>query len=397
MNPGAMALLLLLMLIAAPACAADGPGVTVRVLTDYAPGRYTGPLTPSPPHADGNPRRAIEVAWPGRAERLIFSHEESYCPVLELPSGAAMCNQFFEGNLGDAELFNDPGRKESNSWVEVVSTGPRPAWVRWHYRCVNMRDDTRPRLQATEDYYAYPNGLTLRRMAYRSLMPDRVEGYSTQPVELFGIGPVGSTFRDLFPAEAAHGGHRVLTVVELFGKRRYDVFWGADGSVRRRGTDADLTAIAASRGYALIMPFRDRLLFAAMGPASGFAVDRNQLIDHCTSGALGGCEWGQGIWDHWPIGWLNSQTSNWKEGSAYPYSFGSIGQFFVPPGRRIGKFSPDYFKLCEDMENNHWTENRTFAVLLGGASTEAEIVRLGRRWLEHGPTCLQPGSVEKLR
>lgn len=63
----------------------------------------------------------------------------------------------------------------------------------------------------------------------------------------------------------------------------------------------------------------------------------------------------------------------------------------------LGKFSPDYFKLCEEMENNHWTENRTFAVLLGGAATEAEVVRLGRKWLEQGPGCMEPRSVERLR
>ena len=58
--------------------------------------------------------------WTDRSTRFVFSHEASYCPLLELPSGAAMCNQFFEGNLGDAELFNNLGRKEQNSSVAIV-------------------------------------------------------------------------------------------------------------------------------------------------------------------------------------------------------------------------------------------------------------------------------------
>ena len=94
---------------------ADMPtsGVSAVEVHDYAPGHYTGPLTPSPPHADVNAKKAVVVYWKDHAHRFIFSHEASYCPILELPSGAGMCNQFFEGNLGDAELFNNLGRKET--------------------------------------------------------------------------------------------------------------------------------------------------------------------------------------------------------------------------------------------------------------------------------------------
>jgi hypothetical protein len=51
------------------------------------------------------------------------------------------------------------------------------------------------------------------------------------------------------------------------------------------------------------------MLFAVLGQASGFPAEKSQLIDHCTPGAEGGAGWGAGLWDHWPIGWLNSQTS----------------------------------------------------------------------------------------
>jgi hypothetical protein len=145
------------------------------------------------------------------------------------------------------------------------------------------------------------------------------------------------------------------------------------------------------------MPFQERLLFAVLGEASGFDPARNQLVDHCTAGAEGGCAWGTGLWDHWPIGWLNSQTSYWKPGSPYPYSFGSIGQFFVPPGKRIHSFATDYPETCHDMELNRWTERRTFGVLLGAAKTEAEIRRIGRAWLAKGAGCMAPESLAKLR
>ena len=75
------------------------PGVSAVEVSDYAPGHYTGELTPSPPHADMNPGKAIVVFWKDQPQRLVFSHEASYCPILELPNGAGMCNQFFEGNI----------------------------------------------------------------------------------------------------------------------------------------------------------------------------------------------------------------------------------------------------------------------------------------------------------
>ncbi len=373
------------------------PGVSAVEVSDYAPGHYTGPMEPSPPHADGNARKAVVVYWADRAERFIFSHEASYCPLLELPSGAAMCNQFFEGNLGDAELFNNPGRRERNSFVDVLDAGPEHVWVRWTYFCVNMNDDTHPRLRGTEDYFAATNGLVLRRMSYQSLMPDDIVGYGTQPVELFGVAPVGATIADLFRRDPAHGDYRTLTALDLYSDTRYDIFWDDAGGVRRRGDDSTLAAISRSRGCALVMPFREQLLFAVLGEASGFPRDRNQLIDHCTPGAEGGCGWGTGLWDHWPIGWLNSQTSLWKPGSPYSYSFGSIGQFFVPPGQRIRSFSPDYFELCKDMELNRWTERRQFAVLLGATSRWSEVVRIGRGWLDQGARCMDPQSLAGLR
>jgi hypothetical protein len=372
-------------------------GVAAVEVSDYAPGHYAGPLTPSPPHADGNARKAVVVVWKDHPQRFVFSHEASYCPLLELPSGAAMCNQFFEGNLGEAELFNNLGRKEKNSFVDIIQSGPERVWVRWTYFAVNMNDDTKPRLRGTEDYVAYPNGLVLRRMTYESLMPDAVVGYSTQPVELFGVAPAAKLVRDLFPRDAQRGDFHTHAALDLYSERRYDVYWGEDGAVRRSGDDATLAAIARSPGCALVLPFRDRLQFAVLGHASGFPAEKNQLVDHCTPNAEGGCAWGAGLWDHWPIGWLNSQNSLWKPGSPYAYSFGSIGQFFVPDGKRIRSFGQDYPQFCQDMELNRWTANRVFYVLLGAAREWDDIRRIGRGWLDKGRDCAKPESLADLK
>lgn len=373
------------------------PGVCALEVNDYAPGHYKGPLTPSPPHADMNAKKAVIVFWKDHSQRFVFSHEASYCPVMELTSGAAMCNQFFEGNLGDAELMNNLGRKEKNSFVDIVQSGPQRVWVRWTYFAVNMKDDTQPRLRGTEDYFAYPNGLVLRRMTYESLMPDNVVGYSTQPVELFGVVPAGSLIKDLFPRDAERGDYHTHAVLDLYSDRRYDIFWGEKGAVRRRGDDASLAAISRSPGCALVLPFREKLLFAVLGDASGFSAGKNQLVDHCTPGAEGGAGWGAGLWDHWPIGWLNSQTSSWKPGSPYAYSFGSVGQFFVPDGKRLKSFWHDYSGYCNDMRLNRWTASRVFYVLLGAAREWDDVRRIGRSWLDKGKGCAGPESVADLK
>ena len=372
-------------------------GVSAMEVNDYAPGHYTGALTPSPPHADMNAKKAVIVFWKDSPCRFVFSHEASYCPVLELPNGAAMCNQFFEGNLGEAELFNNQGRKEKNSFVDIIRSGPEQVWVRWTYFAVNKDNDTQPRLRGTEDYFAYPNGLVLRRMTYASLMPNDIVGYSTQPVELFGVLPQGGVVKDLFLRDASHGDYNTLSVLDLYSHRRYDIYWDERGGVRRDGDDATLAAITESPGSALVIPFRDRLLFAALGTASGFSPKQNQFVDHCTPGATGGAGWGQGMWDHWPVGWLNSQAHEWKPGSPYAYSFGSVGQFFVPEGKRLKSFWKDYSEYCKDMEFNRWTEKRVYYVLLGSATDWDEIRQIGRSWLDKGTNCAQPESIANIK
>ena len=316
-----------------------------------------------------------------------------------------MCSQFFEGNIrgepenhkGSAELFNIRGRKEKNNFIDVIQRGPQRVWVRWNYFAVSKDDDTQPRLRGTEDYFAYPNGLVLRRLTYESLMPDSYFGYSQQPVELFGVAPVGKLPQDLFAYDAEKKGYLTLAAIDIYSDRQYEIFWGDEGEVRRRGDDATLTAISKSPGRALVMPFSERMCFMVFGDASGFAAESSDLVDHCTPGVKSGCEWGQGLWDHWPIGWLNSQASDWKPGSPYSYSFGSIGQFFVPEGKRYTSFVKDYFGNAKDMDLNRWTSRGVYYVLLGTGRDWDDIRRIGRSWLDKGKDCASPEGIADLK
>ncbi len=211
------------------------PGITIAEVSDFAPAHYKGTLSPSPPHADHNPGKSIVIKWNARPHRLIFTHEASYDPILELPNGASLCNQFFEGNLGWGELFNNNGRKERNRLGDFVQHDSARAWVRWNYFCVNKDDDAKPILRGTEDYVTYPNGLVWRRLTYQSLMPDDPKGYSWQPIDFFGAATAGTTWNDLFARDEQHGDYLVGTVVDAYSPRRYDLFWDDNGNVRRNG------------------------------------------------------------------------------------------------------------------------------------------------------------------
>ena len=141
-------------------------GVSVVEVSDYVFGNYQGQL-PSPPCADLNPKKAVIIFWKEFPFRFVFAHEGSYCPWFEFPSGAGVCYQFFEGNHGWAELFNQWGRQERNSFVDIIEAGPKRVWVRWTYFGVNA-EAGQPAYRATEDFWAHPNGLVMRRQTYRT-------------------------------------------------------------------------------------------------------------------------------------------------------------------------------------------------------------------------------------
>jgi len=198
-------------------------GVAAFEVTDYVYGNYRGDF-PSPPHADGNPRRAFIVIWKDLPYRLVFAHEGSYCPWFELPSGAAVCYQFFEGNQGWAELFNDWGRKQRNSYVEILENHPRRVWLRWTYFGVNMKNGDAA-YRGTEDFWAYPNGLVLRRQSYETLRAGDARGHAREPIEMIGMCPVGKRWVDVLARDGATGESHALAALDPFSRKRYDVFW----------------------------------------------------------------------------------------------------------------------------------------------------------------------------
>jgi hypothetical protein len=375
--------------------ARTAPGVSAVEVKDYAPGGYKGEMTPSPHHADMNAKRAIIVTWKDKPHRFVFSHEASYCPWMELPNGVGLCNQFFEGNKGYAELFNDKGRKTRNSFVDVVRSGPGQVWVRWNYFCVNQDDDTQPALRGTEDYLTHPNGLMWRRLTYTTMMPDKPEGYSWQPIDYFALAPNGTEWRDLFPRDEEHNDNHIVSVLDLYSDKHYDVFWDDNGKARRNG-DADLLLeISHSKGFAMVMPLKAGHLFTIIGAAGGFPPEKSQVVDHSFNDT-GGWGWGAARWDHWPIGWRNAQMNNYKPGeSQYPYHFGPISHYMVNHSLKDGP--KDYNREAEDMELNRWSERMVFHTMTGRAENMEAIRKVAREWLDQGEGCARPESVAHLQ
>ena len=369
-------------------------GVSAFEVSDYAPGLYQGPLEPSPPHADLNPKKAIIVIWKDGSHRFVFSHEASYCPWMELPNGVGLCNQFFEDNTGWAELFNQNGRKEHNSSVDIIQSGPRRVWVRWNYCCVNKRDDSHPALRGTEDYVAWPNGYVWRRLTYETLMPGKPDGYSWQPIDFFALAPTGTTWKDLFPQDPQHGDYHVGSVLAAYSNLQYDVYWDDEGKARRRGNAKLLLEISHSPGFALVMPFKAGFLFTIMGGASGFPPEKSQVVDHSFNDT-GGWGWGSARWDHWPIGWVNAQIHDYKPGSPYPYSFGPFSHYILD--KPIKNAKQDFPVEARDMKLNRRTERHEFYTLTGMSHDLESIRKLAREWLDQGNGCAEPESIASLR
>jgi hypothetical protein len=367
-------------------------GVQAFEVNDFSPCGYTGPFTPSPPHADLNPRKATLIKWKDRRHRFVFSHEASYTPWIELPGGIGLCNQFFESNRA-AELFNQNGRKQRNSSVDIIESGPNRVWVRWNYICVHENDNENAALRGTEDYVSYPNGLVWRRLTYETLRPDDPDGYSFQPVDFFCLSPSKLTWADLFPRDREHGDYHVGSVVDAYSDRSYHKFWDDKGKSRRVGDANLLLGISRSKGLAMIAPFKAASLFTVLGAASGFPSSKSQVVDHSFKDT-GGWGWGALRWDHWPVGWINSEAHDREPGSTYPYHFGQFSHYIVDQPIRDAKV--DFPKAVTNMELNRWTERHVFYTLTGVARDEATVRSIARRWLDKGSECANPVSVADL-
>ncbi len=348
-------------------------GVSAIEVTDYVYGGYQGDF-PSPPHADVNPKRAVVIIWKDFPYRFVFSHEGSYCPWFELPSGAALCYQFFEGNAGWAELFNDWGRKERNSFVDVLESGPRRVWVRWTYFGVNMKNGE-PAFRGSEDFWAYPNGLILRRQSYDTLKPGDARGYAREPIEMIGMCPVGKRWTDVLSVGAESGESHALAVLDPFSTRRYDVYWkhkpGTVWEAVPRRAGASWKELDDAAGVALVVPMKEGAPFCIFGDASGFRHDFTRIKEHSHKDT-GGIGWISQSWDHWPIGWLNSQAHavDAESLARYPNHFSPAGM--------------DFFALP-----NEESARGNFYSLIGVGGGIERIRALAREWLEFGPARIQ--------
>ncbi len=376
-------------------------GVRAIEVNDYMYPGYKGDIKPGAPHADLNPKKAIIIAWGDKKHQFVFCHEASYVPLLMVPNGGGLCNQFFEAAGG--ELFCEPGRRERNSFVSIIESGPERAWVRWNYFCV-PKTEAPPVLHGTEDYIAYPNGLIWRRLTYRSLKPDDYRAYSWQPIDFFCTIPPGVEWETIVQKDAEHGDAHVGAVLDAASDNRYDIFWGipkpgvvhgggyGKDKARRNGNNATLQQIAHSRlGFAMVMPFKGEMPFIILGRASGF--ERNQLIDQ-TFKDTAGYGWGAVEWDHWPIGWLNSMSNIRKPDSPYPYHIASMSHYIIePPLKNSGEFR---VRLKQDREHSLWSERHVYYTLSGVGTDFEKIRKLSKKWLEKGKACATPDSVADL-
>lgn len=343
-------------------------GVAAFEVTDYNYGNYLGGFE-GPSHADGNPRRAVIILWKEHPFRFVFWHEASYCPFLELPSGAAASFQFFEGNAGWAELFNNFGRKERNSFVEILDPGPKRVWVRWTYHGVNLTSGEAG-YRGTEDFFAFPNGLILRRQSYQTLRPGDDRGYAREPVELIGMCPAGKLWFDVLKGHPATGESHALIALDPFSQNRYDVFWkrkpGGIWEANPRRTGSPWIEMNNARGIVLAMPMLDGMPFTAFGDASGFRYDYTRIKEHSHTDT-GGVGWVSQSWDHWPVGWVNSQ--------GHPVDENSLAQYpnhFSPAGM-------DFFAL-----SNEESERGVYYSLIGVGRDTKQMRRVVRQWLELG-------------
>jgi hypothetical protein len=349
--------------------AKDGqsPLISIKEVSGYRFGGYAGEFK-SPPHADLDATRAVIIRWPALPCQFVFSHEGSYCPWFEFPSGAAQCFQFFEGNDGWAELFNNFGRKEENSFVEIMKDDGQEAWVHWTYFGVNQESGQKG-YRGSEDFHACANGLILRRQSFQTLRPGDPHGYAREPIEMIGMCPRGKLWRDVLEFDEKTGESHALAVLDVFSTNRYDVYWKrkpdslAASTGRREGCPWDL--IDNSKGVIVAIPFREGYSFCVMGDAGGFNHETTRIKEH-TFKDTGGNGWGSTSWDHWPIGWLNSQANE-----VTPQSLALYPNHFSPAGM-------DLWGL-----KNEEAAGKSFYSLMGISGPNLEkLRRAARTWLE---------------
>ena len=170
---------------------------------------------------------------------------------------------------------------------------------------------------------------------------------------------------------ATTGESHALAVLDAFSTNRYDVFWKRDpatlfkSTARRSG--CSWQTLDDSRGVVMIVPQREGSPFCVLGDAGGYRPDFTRIKEHSFKDT-GGIGWISTSWDHWPIGWLNSQANevNAETLRQYPNHFSPAGM--------------DMFTLP-----NEQVERRPFYSLIGVGGEDFEQLRkLARQWLDSG-------------
>jgi hypothetical protein len=184
--------------------------------------------------------------------------------------------------------------------------------------------------------------------------------------------------------EGGEDERHALAALDPFTDKRYDVYWRPkEGTLweavpRREG--CAWTEIDHSAGVALVLPMRAGSPFCAFGTASGYDARRTRVKEHTFSNTQGG-NWISSCWDHWPVGWINSQ-GHVVDGS----SLGRYPNHFSPAGM-------DMFAVAnaEVERGEYWS-----LIGVGGKDMEA-VRRVAREWLELGPQgCREAARVVRL-
>jgi hypothetical protein len=190
---------------------------------------------------------------------------------------------------------------------------------------------------------------------------------------MIGMCPVGKLWTDVLKKDPNSEDRHALAVLDPFSRNRYDVFWkpaAATGEIwkataRRNGCEwKDLDDAA---GVALIVPMQGGSPFCIFGDASGFRHDFTRIKEHSFRDTKG-WGWVSKSWDHWPIGWLNSQAHAVDAESLKKYP-----NHFSPAGM-------DFWDLP-----NKESARGVFYSLIGIAGDDLDEVRtIARRWLNQG-------------
>lgn len=380
-------------------------GVRAVEVNDYVFGNYEGPLKPDPPHADQNPKKAIIIVWEGKPNKFVFWHEASYSPYFQLPSGAGPNFQFFESNWG-GELFNQYGRMEQHSFVDIIESGPQRVWIRWTYLDVDEKSNP-PVLRGTDDFVSYANGIVWRRQTYQTFYPDRDDAQCASPLDFFTAVPAGVHYSQLMPKDEQHGDYLVGAFLDVYSNKQYNVYWdksdkpGWDGPFYARRTGAEwFLDIERSKGKVAVQTFRDGLAYCTFGDASGYLANRTQLWDN-SHPDTSPCNWGNAKMIHWPVGWVNSGgvIGNDQDIMTKPYHIDTLSMCFVtkplPMNAEARKWE-NIKKEWRDKEQERWVGGRVFYCLHGVDQDFETVRRVSRRWLDKGADCARPESVKDL-